>query len=46
MLLNEWGFIDHDILVGIKKFATSFKFKPWRGYVREERLELSNPHAS
>jgi len=46
MLMNEWGFIDHDSLVGIGKSATSFKFKSRCGYVREERLVLSNPHYS
>jgi uncharacterized membrane protein len=44
--MNEWGFIGQDIFVGIGKFATIFKFKIRCGYVREERLALSNPHSS
>ena len=44
--MNEWGFISQDIFVGIGKFATSFKFKSRRGYVRDERLVRSNPHSS
>jgi hypothetical protein len=43
--MNEWGFIGQDILVGLES-ATSFKFKSRRGYVREERLVLSNSHSS
>jgi hypothetical protein len=42
--MNEWGFIGQDILVGIGMSATNFKFKLRRGYVRDERLVLSNPH--
>jgi len=41
--MNEWGFIGQDNLVGIGKSATSNKFEIKRGYVREERLVLSNP---
>jgi hypothetical protein len=33
--MNEWGFIGRDTFVGIGKFATSFKFKSRRGYVRD-----------
>ncbi len=44
--MNEWGFIGKDNFVGIGKFATSFKFKSRSGYVRYERLVLSNPHSS
>ena len=44
--MNEWGFIGQDTLVGMGKSATSFKFKLRRGYVREERLVLTNPHSS
>ena len=44
--MNEWGFIGQDIFVGIGKSATSYKFKSRRGYVRDERLVLSNPHSS
>jgi hypothetical protein len=44
--MNEWGFIGQDILVGFGKPATSNKFKSRRGYVRDERLVLSNPHSS
>jgi len=44
--MNEWGFVGQDILVGIGKSATSFKFKLRRGYVREEKLVHSNPHSS
>lgn len=44
--MNEWGFGSQDILVGIGKSATSFKFKSRRGYVGDERLVLSNPHSS
>jgi len=49
--MNEWGFIGQDIFVGIGRFATSFKFKIKRGYVRDERLVLpvaigTNPHSS
>jgi len=44
--MNEWGFIGQDTFVGIGKSATSFKFKLRCGYVREEKLVLSNPHSS
>ncbi len=44
--MNEWGFIGQESLVALGKSATSFKFKSRRGYVREERLVLSNPHSS
>lgn len=44
--MNEWGFIGQDTFVGIGKSATIYKFKARRGYVRDERLELSNPHSS
>ena len=44
--MTEWDFIGKDIFVGIGKSATSFKFKSKRGYVRDERLVLSNPHSS
>jgi hypothetical protein len=44
--MNKWGFIGQDILVGIGKSTTSFKFKSRRGYVRYERLVLSNPQSS
>jgi len=44
--MNEWGFIGQEIVVGIGKSATSFKFKSMRGYVRDERLVHSNPHSS
>ncbi len=44
--MNEWGLIGQESLVGIGKFATSFKFKSRCGYVRDERLVLSNPHSS
>ena len=44
--MNEWGFIGQDIIVGIGKSATNFKFKSRRGYVRDERLVLFNPHSS
>ncbi|MEQ8711987.1 MAG: hypothetical protein RIC80_03165, partial [Cyclobacteriaceae bacterium] len=45
-LMNEWGLISQEIFVGIAMSATSFKFKSRRGYVRDERLVLSNPHSS
>lgn len=38
--------IGQDNVAGIGKSATSFKFKSRRGYVRDERLVLSNPHSS
>ncbi|ELR73832.1 hypothetical protein C900_01442 [Fulvivirga imtechensis AK7] len=44
--MNEWGIMGKDTLVALGKFATSFNFKSRRGYVREERLVLSNPHSS
>ncbi len=44
--MNEWDFICQDIFVGIGKSATSFNFKSRRGYVRDERLVLSNPQSS
>jgi len=44
--MNEWGFIGQDTIVGIGKSATKCKFKQRCGYVRDERLELSNPHSS
>ena len=44
--MNEWGFIGENSFVGIGKSATSFKFKSRRGYVRDERLVLFNPHSS
>jgi len=44
--MNEWGFIGQENLLGLGKPATSIKFKSRRGYVREERLVLSNPHSS
>ena len=44
--MNEWGLDGQDILLGIGKSATSFKFKSRRGYVRDERLVHSNPHSS
>ncbi len=44
--MNEWGFISKESLVALGKSATSFKFKLMRGYVRDERLVLSNPHSS
>ncbi len=31
--MNEWGFIGQDILEGIGKSATSFKFKSRRCHV-------------
>jgi hypothetical protein len=44
--MNEWGFIVKESLVAFRKCATSFKFKSMCGYVRDERLVLSNPHSS
>ena len=44
--MNEWGFIGQGTFVGIGKSATIFNFKSKRGYVRDERLVLSNPHSS
>jgi hypothetical protein len=44
--MNEWGFIGQNILAVLGKSATSFKFKIRCGYVREERLVLSNPYSS
>ena len=43
--MNEWGFIGQDIFEEMGKSATSFNFKSRRGYVRKERLVLSNPHS-
>jgi hypothetical protein len=43
--MNEWGFIVKETLATHgNESATSFKFKSRRGYVRDERLVLSNPH--
>jgi hypothetical protein len=44
--MNEWGFIEYESLEVLGKSATINKFKTRRGYVREERLVLSNPHSS
>lgn len=44
--MNEWGFIGEESLVEIGKSATSNIFEKRRGYVRDERLVLSNPHSS
>ena len=44
--MNEWGFICQDNVVGIGKSATINNFKSRRGYVRDERLVLSNPRSS
>lgn len=44
--MNEPGFIYQDTLVGIGKYASSFKFKTRRGSVRDERLVLFKPHSS
>lgn len=44
--MNEWGFIGQDIFMRIGKSATINNFKSRRGYVRDERLVLSNPHSS
>lgn len=44
--MNEWGFIGEDIFVGVGKSATINKFERRRGYVRDERIVLSNPHSS
>ena len=44
--MNEWGFIGQDSLVALGKSATMYNFKSMRGYVRDERLVLSNPHSS
>jgi hypothetical protein len=44
--MNEWGFGGEDIFVGTGKSATSNKFEKRRGYERDERLVLSNPHSS
>ncbi|MEQ8238494.1 MAG: hypothetical protein RIA69_04735 [Cyclobacteriaceae bacterium] len=44
--MNEWGFIGQDTLVALGKSATNNRFKSRRGYVRDERLVLSNPHSS
>lgn len=43
--MNEWGFIGQDSFVRIRKSATNYKFKSKRGYVRDEKLVLSNPHS-
>jgi len=45
-VMSEWGFIGQESVVGIGMSATSFKFKSRRGYAREERLVVSNPHSS
>lgn len=42
--MNEWGFISQGIFVMIGKSATINKFKERCGFVREERLVISNPH--
>jgi hypothetical protein len=42
--MNEWGFIGQETLAALGKSATINKFKSRRGYEREERLVLSNPH--
>ena len=44
--MNEWGFIDQESLAALGMSATNNKFKSRRGYVRDERLVLSNPHSS
>ncbi len=44
--MNKWGFNCKESLVGIEKSVTSNKFEIKRGYVREERLVLSNPRSS
>jgi hypothetical protein len=44
--MNEWGLIGQDISVALGMSATINKFKTRRGFVREERLVLSNPHYS
>ena len=44
--MNEWGLIGQESLVALGKSATINKFKTMRGYVRDERLVLSNPHSS
>lgn len=44
--MNEWGFIGQDVFMVIGISATSYKFKSRHGYVRVERLVLSNPHSS
>ena len=44
--MNEWGFIEYENLAALGMSATINKFKPRRGYVREERLVRTNPHSS
>lgn len=44
--MNEWDFIGQGNFVGIGKSATSNKFGKRSGFVREERLVLSNLHTS
>lgn len=44
--MNEWGLASQDILVVLGKSAIVYKFKPGRGYVRDERLVLFNPYSS
>jgi hypothetical protein len=44
--MNEWDSIGHESLVALGKSATIYNFKSRRGYVRNERLVLSNPHSS
>jgi hypothetical protein len=44
--MNEWGLIGQDIFVEIGKSATSNKFEKRHGYMREERLVLSNHYSS
>ena len=40
------GFICYEMIVEIGKSAANNKFEIKCGYVREERLVLSNPHSS
>ncbi len=42
--MNEWGFIGQESLVALAMSATIYNFRSRRGYVRDERLVLSNPH--
>ncbi len=44
--MNEWGLIGQESLVALRKSATINNFKQTCGYVREERLVLSNSHSS
>jgi hypothetical protein len=44
--MNEWGFISQESLVALEKSVTGNIFEIRRGYVRDERLVLSNPHSS